>query len=33
MMESLEAQINWIGVMIAHSQERPRLANNEHKEF
>jgi len=33
MMESLEAQINWIGVMIAHTQERPRQANNEHKEI
>jgi GntR family transcriptional regulator, rspAB operon transcriptional repressor len=33
MMESLEAQINRIGVMIAHSQERPRQANNEHKEI
>ncbi|WP_066087927.1 GntR family transcriptional regulator [Neobacillus novalis] len=33
MMESLETQINWIGVMIAHSQERPRQAKNEHKEI
>ncbi|CAH2715173.1 HTH-type transcriptional repressor RspR [Neobacillus rhizosphaerae] len=33
MMESLEAQISWIGVMIAHSQERPRQANSEHKEI
>ncbi|WP_251551127.1 GntR family transcriptional regulator [Neobacillus muris] len=31
MMESIEAQINWIGVIIARSQERPRQANNEHK--
>lgn len=32
-MESLEAQINWIGVIIAHTQARPRQANNEHKEI
>jgi GntR family transcriptional regulator, rspAB operon transcriptional repressor len=33
MMDSLEAQITWIGVLIAKSQERPRQANSEHKEI
>ncbi|WP_066304244.1 GntR family transcriptional regulator [Bacillus sp. FJAT-29814] len=32
-MESIEAQMHWIGVIIAHSQERPRKANEEHKEI
>ncbi|WP_257985450.1 GntR family transcriptional regulator [Bacillus sp. V5-8f] len=33
MMESLEAQITWIGVMVAKTPERPRRANEKHKDI
>jgi GntR family transcriptional regulator, rspAB operon transcriptional repressor len=32
-MESLEVQIMWIGVIIAYHSERPRLANAHHKQI
>ncbi|WP_254842775.1 GntR family transcriptional regulator [Bacillus sp. MRMR6] len=32
-MESLEVQIMWIGVIIAYHSERPRLANAQHQQI